>query len=83
MIASCAMFKNIIICCDGTGNKYGQNKTNVVRTAEIATKNEQQIVYYDPGVGTGGLGTRKLKLLMGKATGWDYSGTWRMPTASL
>ena len=47
--------KNIIICCDGTGNEYGVNKTNVVRTCEIAENNDSQLVYYDPGVGTGGL----------------------------
>ncbi len=47
--------KNIVICCDGTGNEYSQkNKTNVVRTSEIAVRNDQQLVYYDPGIGTGG-----------------------------
>jgi len=46
--------KNIIICCDGTGNEYGTNNTNVVETYTVALKNEKQIVYYDPGVGTGG-----------------------------
>ena len=24
------MAKNIVICCDGTGNEYGRNNTNVV-----------------------------------------------------
>ena len=48
------MSKNIIICCDGTGNEYGENKTNVIRTCEIAVCDENQLVYYDPGVGTGG-----------------------------
>ena len=28
------MGKNIIICCDGTGNEYGQNNTNVVGAYE-------------------------------------------------
>ena len=23
--------KNIVICCDGTGNEYGPNNTNVVK----------------------------------------------------
>ena len=46
--------KNIIICCDGTGNEYGKNNTNVVQTYEIAIKDGNQVVYYDPGVGTGG-----------------------------
>jgi uncharacterized protein (DUF2235 family) len=47
--------KNIIICTDGTGNEFSdKNATNVVETYLIATKSENQLVYYDPGVGTGG-----------------------------
>ena len=46
--------KNIVICCDGTGNEFGRNNTNVVLTYMLAQKDEQQVVYYDPGVGTGG-----------------------------
>ena len=46
--------RNIIICCDGTGNDYGVHKTNVVRVCEIAVKSDSQLVHYDPGVGTDG-----------------------------
>jgi uncharacterized protein (DUF2235 family) len=46
--------KNIIICCDGTGNEYGQNNTNVVDIYSVAVKSDKQIAFYDPGVGTGG-----------------------------
>ncbi len=46
--------KNIVLCCDGTGNEYGHNNTNVVETYILATKNDSQVVYYDPGIGTGG-----------------------------
>lgn len=46
--------KNIIVCCDGTGNEYGINNTNVVATYNLADKNSGQIAFYDPGVGTGG-----------------------------
>lgn len=46
--------KNIVICCDGTGNEYGRNNTNVVEIYSVAVKNEKQITFYDPGVGTGG-----------------------------
>ena len=46
--------KNIVICCDGTGNEYGKNNTNVVETYALATKSATQVAYYDPGVGTGG-----------------------------
>ena len=46
--------KRIIIGCDGTGNEYGENNTNVVINYELARKTDDQIVFYDPGVGTGG-----------------------------
>ena len=45
--------KNIVICCDGTGNEYGKNNTNVVETYALAKNSAAQIAYYDPGVGTG------------------------------
>ncbi len=44
--------KNIVICCDGTGNQYGRNNTNVVKTFEALIKRKDQVVFYDPGVGT-------------------------------
>ncbi len=45
--------KNIVICCDGTGNEYGDNNTNVVKLFKLIEKDqEKQIAYYDPGVGT-------------------------------
>ena len=46
--------KNIVICCDGTGNEYGRNNTNVVECFSLAVQNDRQIAFYDPGVGTGG-----------------------------
>ena len=46
--------KNIVVCCDGTGNEYGKNNTNVVETYALAMKTATQVAYYDPGVGTGG-----------------------------
>ncbi|UCE88690.1 MAG: DUF2235 domain-containing protein [Pseudomonadota bacterium] len=46
--------KNIVICCDGTGNEYGKNNTNVVDLYSLCLKDDQQVTFYDPGVGTGG-----------------------------
>ncbi len=47
------MARNIVVCCDGTGNRYGKHNTNVVKLFEIIQKNvPEQIAYYDPGVGT-------------------------------
>ncbi len=46
--------RKIIICCDGTGNEYGKNNTNVVETYALAKRSATQVTFYDPGVGTGG-----------------------------
>ena len=48
--------KNIVVCCDGTGNEVGENISNVLkfyRTLRKTGKTDpQQVVFYDPGVGT-------------------------------
>ena len=44
--------RNIVICCDGTGNQVSGNLSNVLKLFRIVRKNERQRVYYDPGVGT-------------------------------
>ena len=45
--------KNLVVCCDGTDNEFGENNTNVVRLLSLALKqDEQQIVFYEPGLGT-------------------------------
>lgn len=47
------MPKNIAICCDGTNNKFGQANTNVVKLFSVAVqRGGEQVVFYDPGVGT-------------------------------
>jgi Uncharacterized alpha/beta hydrolase domain (DUF2235) len=48
------MSKNIIICCDGTGNKLDVCKSNVVRLFSILRRDDpaSQVALYDPGVGT-------------------------------
>ena len=46
------MAKNIIICCDGTGNEIESNLSNVLKLFRIVRKTENQIVFYHPGVGT-------------------------------
>lgn len=69
--------KNIVICSDGTGNEYSENNTNVVETFTISEKTTGQIVFYDPGVGTGGWeymegkkpGEDSLRSMSDKATG--------------
>jgi uncharacterized protein (DUF2235 family) len=46
------MPKNIVICCDGTGNEINVNLSNVLKLFRVLRKNEDQLVFYDPGVGT-------------------------------
>jgi len=47
------MAKNIVILCDGTGNKIGRDeRTNIVDMLQDLEISEKQIVYYDMGVGT-------------------------------
>ncbi len=70
----CAVMKNIVICCDGTGNEYGRNDTNVVDTYVLVEKDERQVAWYDPGVGTGGWEYQEedgsLRALADQATGY-------------
>jgi uncharacterized protein (DUF2235 family) len=48
--------KNVVVCCDGTGNEIGENISNVLKLYRIVRKTGKtdppQVVYYDPGVGT-------------------------------
>jgi uncharacterized protein (DUF2235 family) len=50
------MLKNIVVCCDGTGNEISENISNVLklyRTLRKTNKTEpHQVAFYDPGVGT-------------------------------
>jgi uncharacterized protein (DUF2235 family) len=46
------MPKNIVICCDGTGNEVSENISNVLKLYRIVQKTPSQVVFYDPGVGT-------------------------------
>ena len=67
------MAKNIIVCCDGTGNEYGPHNTNVVKLYEAVERDPQQIAFYDPGVGTfsifGRTLGRHLGILLGQMFG--------------
>jgi uncharacterized protein (DUF2235 family) len=50
------MGRNIVICCDGTGNEISENISNVLKLYRCLRKTEKtqprQLVFYDPGVGT-------------------------------
>src|SRR3978361_507534 len=48
--------RNIVICCDGTGNEISENISNVLKLYRCLRKTDKteprQKVFYDPGVGT-------------------------------
>jgi hypothetical protein len=57
------MAKNIVICCDGTGNEFGDHNSNVVKLySTLIIDGIQQVGYYHPGVGTMGSPTATNKL---------------------
>jgi uncharacterized protein (DUF2235 family) len=58
------MAKNIVICCDGTGNEFGRQNSNVVKLYKMLTCNPDQVAYYHPGVGT--MGARNALTRIGK-----------------
>jgi len=59
------MSKNIVICCDGTGNEFrGDGNSNVVKLYSTLIINQAQVGYYHPGVGT--MGDPSARTWMGK-----------------
>ncbi len=57
------MPKNIVICCDGTGNEYGNQNSNVVQLYQaLIIDGKRQVGYYHPGVGTQGSPTSTNKV---------------------
>jgi uncharacterized protein (DUF2235 family) len=48
--------KNIVLCCDGTGNEFGATNSNVVclYTSLALLNPAAQVAYYHPGLGTMG-----------------------------
>ncbi len=68
------MSKNIVVCYDGTNNEYGTHNTNVVKTFEVIVRDDTQIAFYDPGVGTfsflGRTLGKKVGIVLGLAFGY-------------
>src|SRR5258708_7854269 len=58
------MPKNIVVCCDGTGNQYGSANSNVVKLYWALSAQDKQTAYYHPGVGT--MGARNALSVVGK-----------------
>jgi uncharacterized protein (DUF2235 family) len=72
--------KNLVICCDGTGNEISENISNVLKLYRCLRKTDKthprQMVFYDPGVGTvtepstWNRWKANIKLVLGLATGY-------------
>jgi uncharacterized protein (DUF2235 family) len=58
------MPKNIVVCCDGTGNQFDRSKSNVIKLYQTLICDLDQIAYYHPGVGT--MGSRNALSGIGK-----------------
>jgi uncharacterized protein (DUF2235 family) len=56
------MPKNIVVCCDGTGNQYGDANSNVIKLYSTLLVNSAQAAYYHPGIGTMGAPTASNKV---------------------
>jgi uncharacterized protein (DUF2235 family) len=73
------MAKNIVICCDGTGNEFGAENSNVVKLYRMLKHDSSQVTYYHPGVGTMGARSALSRIgkawtkLIGKAFGYGLS----------
>jgi uncharacterized protein (DUF2235 family) len=59
------MPKNIVICCDGTGNEFGERTSNVIKLYQTLVRDATQVAYYHPGVGT--MGARNALTPIGKS----------------
>lgn len=72
--------RNLVVFCDGRSNEVGTDHTNVFKLYRLAERRDDQLTFYDPGVGTGGLASGwnplsdNLRLLLGLATGWGIDG---------
>lgn len=74
------MPKKLVVCCDGTGNEISENISNVLKLYRALRKSDktdpQQVVFYDPGVGTLALPNPWIKFkqdataVLGLATGY-------------
>jgi uncharacterized protein (DUF2235 family) len=72
--------RNIVICCDGTGNQVESHLSNVLKLFRLLQKNDEQLVYYSPGVGTVAdyepwqLVKLRVREFLGLATGYGLDG---------
>ncbi|KAI0039967.1 hypothetical protein FA95DRAFT_1503519, partial [Auriscalpium vulgare] len=44
--------RNLVVCIDGTSNQFSEKNTNVVELYKSLIKDDDQLTYYDSGIGT-------------------------------
>ncbi|KAI0052942.1 hypothetical protein FA95DRAFT_1531655 [Auriscalpium vulgare] len=44
--------RNLVVCIDGTSNQFSEKNTNVVELYKSLIKDDEQLTYYDSGIGT-------------------------------
>lgn len=68
--------RNLVVAFDGTGNQVEDRLSNVLKLYRFLEKDDGQIVYYHPGLGTIGLQRpwsplrQRFQTVFGLATGW-------------
>jgi uncharacterized protein (DUF2235 family) len=68
--------RNLVVALDGTGNQVEDNLSNVLKLYRFLEKDDGQLVYYHPGLGTIGLEKpwsrfrQRFETVFGLATGW-------------
>ncbi|KAF8493850.1 hypothetical protein JB92DRAFT_3084909 [Gautieria morchelliformis] len=45
-------WRNLVVCIDGTSNQFGPNNTNVIELYSQLIKGDDQLTYYNSGIGT-------------------------------
>lgn len=61
------MARRLVVCLDGTGNEIGRTISNVLKLYRAFENNPDQLLYYDPGVGTIGVPGEWARLKQGVA----------------
>ena len=59
------MTKNLVVCCDGTGNEIEEHQSNVLKLYRVLKKSAEQRVFYEPGIGTMGADNQWTRLKQG------------------
>ncbi|WP_397448614.1 DUF2235 domain-containing protein [Pseudomonas sp. NA-150] len=76
------MARQLVVCLDGTGNRFSHCPTNIIRLLRSLSSNPDQVLaYYDQGVGTFGMKETLFdwqkvpSRVLGLAFGWGFQRT--------